>query len=277
MCQFKYMLLKYVSSLVCWHAILVKHHPRFTYCETLPALLHKLSIATSKHLHNILKIAPASEFTCCGTLDVFSKPHASLRSHETVRAQIQWSPGQNMAWRDRWTEENAVCHHSLDQLSYVATNQQRACWGCSPGEASSYFPISVTRETNRDSTQHTQGREWKQEEGRWRRRGWERIRLLCWRARCKGKERERGERDRKRESETGEAGRETNTERCRAGISFLWGEQIKRLWQQFGQNNIRSRDRQTAGQGLSQKIVIHYGGHWKGMWRRTGLQLGSIN
>ena len=71
-----------VSDLVCQDDILAKHHPRFTHYKTHShALLHKLSMAISKHLHNILKIAPASEFTCCNTLVALSKLHANLRPH----------------------------------------------------------------------------------------------------------------------------------------------------------------------------------------------------
>lgn len=117
------------GDLVCWDDILAKHHPRFTHCMThFAALLNKLSMAISKHLHNTLKIDPASEFTCCSIL---SKPHTHLRPHEmlqfsensntasppTLSMSVQWSTGQNMAWRDRRTEENAVCHYCLDQLS----------------------------------------------------------------------------------------------------------------------------------------------------------------
>lgn len=90
--RFQYIPSKYVSvsDLVCWDDNLAKHHPRFTHFKThSPALLNKLSMAISKHLHNMLKIAPESEFTCCSTLVALSKPHANLRF---LRAQTQHLP-----------------------------------------------------------------------------------------------------------------------------------------------------------------------------------------
>lgn len=153
--------------------IWARHHSRVTRYKTVSsACLHKLSIAISKNLHSIPKIDSASEFTCSSKLFALLKPHAVLRLLKALSVHqisqlwsisFQWSHGRHLTKRDRWTEKESACHQSTRKPSQVATNQQRACWGCSPGEASSYFPISVTREKNRNFSQHSGEREWKQD------------------------------------------------------------------------------------------------------------------
>lgn len=83
--RFPHILSKYVSlsDLVCSNALPAKHQLRFTHCKTLSSLLNKLRMTISKHLHNMLKIAPASHFACCSVLVTSSKPPCQSRSTRT--------------------------------------------------------------------------------------------------------------------------------------------------------------------------------------------------
>lgn len=107
--------------------IWAKHHPRSTHEKTVfSARLHKLSMAISKHLHNIPKIDWASKFTCSSKLAELLKPCAVLRLHKVLlvhrisqlrSTSFQRSQGQHLTKRDRWTEAKSACHQSLQQPS----------------------------------------------------------------------------------------------------------------------------------------------------------------
>lgn len=195
-------------------------------------------MATSKHLHNILKIAPTSEFTCRRTLDMLSKPHFSLRPQDFSPYPCPSSSHQDKLWlrgREGQKKILSVTTPLTNFLKLPLINKTPVGVAAQGKPRAIFQLVSPERQIGiLHSTLRTES-EKKNRGGKEMRGMREDKNVLCWRAHCKGKE-ERG-RDRRHT-------KRRTVKDAEAGISFLWGDQIKWLWQQFGQNNVHSRDRQ---------------------------------